>query len=114
KDTVLQVNKTVKEAEEKVKEVEVTKKEAEAVVQTFHLLSPEPINLNDYQVAEEVSMLNTVFADEPAVEQEETDCNRNEKILKLYRQGKTQVAIAQELGLGVGEVKLVIDLYQKM
>uniref|UniRef100_UPI0040565D04 DUF6115 domain-containing protein n=1 Tax=Acetatifactor sp. TaxID=1872090 RepID=UPI0040565D04 len=46
KDTVLQVNKTVKEAEEKVKEVEVTKKEAEAVVQTFHLLSPEPINLN--------------------------------------------------------------------
>lgn len=38
--------------------------------------------------------------------------NNNERILKLYRQGKSKVAIAKELGLGVGEVKLVIDLFQ--
>lgn len=38
--------------------------------------------------------------------------NRNEQILEMYRQGKSTVAIAKELGLGVGEVKLVIDLYR--
>ena len=38
--------------------------------------------------------------------------NNNEKILALHRQGKSRVAIAKELGLGVGEVKLVLDLYQ--
>ena len=46
---------------------------------------------------------------------EETDAdgrNNNERILELYNQGKSKVAIAKELGLGVGEVKLVIDLFQ--
>lgn len=38
--------------------------------------------------------------------------NNNRRILELYRQGKSKVAIARELGLGVGEVKLVIDLFQ--
>lgn len=40
--------------------------------------------------------------------------NKNEKILELYQQGKSNVAIAKELGLGVGEVKLVIDLHRNM
>lgn len=38
--------------------------------------------------------------------------NNNERILELYSQGRSKVAIAKELGLGVGEVKLVIDLFQ--
>ena len=38
--------------------------------------------------------------------------NNNEKILEMHKQGKSIVAIAKELGLGVGEVKLVIDLYK--
>ena len=38
--------------------------------------------------------------------------NNNEKILEMHKQGKSTVAIAKELGLGVGEVKLVIDLYK--
>lgn len=38
--------------------------------------------------------------------------NSNERILELYAQGKSKVEIAKELGLGVGEVKLVIDLYR--
>ncbi len=45
---------------------------------------------------------------------EEEGGNSNERILKLYRQGKSKVAIAKELGLGVGEVKLVIDLYKSL
>ena len=38
--------------------------------------------------------------------------NQNEQILILHRQGKTKVEIAKQLGLGVGEVKRVIDLFQ--
>ena len=38
--------------------------------------------------------------------------NNNERILELHNQGKSNVAIAKELGLGVGEVKLVIDLFE--
>lgn len=39
--------------------------------------------------------------------------NNNDKILKLYKQGLSNVEIAKKLGLGVGEVKLVIDLYKQ-
>lgn len=41
-------------------------------------------------------------------------CNSNEKILSLHKAGMSNVAIAKELGLGVGEVKLVIDLFKGM
>lgn len=37
--------------------------------------------------------------------------NNNEIIIDLYRQGKSKVQIAKELGIGLGEVKLVIDLF---
>ncbi len=40
------------------------------------------------------------------------ETNNNEKILEMHRQGKSNVAIAKELGLGVGEVNLVIDLFE--
>lgn len=38
--------------------------------------------------------------------------NSNGRILELHRAGKSNMAIARELGLGIGEVKLVIDLYE--
>ncbi len=40
--------------------------------------------------------------------------NSNELILEMYKIGKSKTEIAQELNLGVGEVKLVIDLYKGM
>lgn len=40
--------------------------------------------------------------------------NNKEKILSLHKAGMSNVAIAKELGLGVGEVKLVIDLFKGM
>lgn len=38
--------------------------------------------------------------------------NNNDRILELHKAGKSNMAIAKELGLGVGEVKLVIDLFE--
>jgi hypothetical protein len=40
--------------------------------------------------------------------------NSNERILELHKAGKSNMAIAKELGLGLGEVKLVLDLFDGM
>lgn len=42
-----------------------------------------------------------------------TDANHNLQILSLHKSGKSSVEIAKELGLGTGEVKLVIDLFEE-
>lgn len=38
--------------------------------------------------------------------------NNNDRILRLHKEGVSNVDIAKELGLGVGEVKLVINLFK--
>ncbi len=43
---------------------------------------------------------------------EEAGGNKNERILKRYQEGKSIIEISKELGIGQGEVKLVIDLFQ--
>ena len=49
----------------------------------------------------------------PVVEQRRpAEENKNERILKLYKEGKSVLEISKELNLGQGEVKLVIDLFQ--
>jgi len=47
-----------------------------------------------------------------SIEENET-VNHNSKILDLYKSGKDSIEIAKELGLGYGEVKLVLDLYKE-
>ncbi len=44
----------------------------------------------------------------------ENSANHNERILQMHRMGRSNMAIAKDLGLGIGEVKLVIDLYENM
>ena len=38
--------------------------------------------------------------------------NNKSKILKLHEEGKSNIDIAKSLGMGMGEVKLIIDLYE--
>lgn len=50
---------------------------------------------------------------EDTLEEEfEENANSNDIILEMHRNGNSIIEIAKQLGLGVGEVKLVIDLYQ--
>lgn len=49
----------------------------------------------------------------PEIQSRDAKENHNEEILKLHKEGKSNVSIAKELGLGVGEVKLVIDLFRQ-
>ena len=101
KDTVSKVDKAVKAAEDKVKVIDdtptVKTEETEKVI-----LADEPAKTEE-AVSPEIGFMG---------ETAEEGQNNNEKILEMHRQGKSTVAIARELGLGVGEVKLVIDLYK--
>lgn len=68
---------------------------------------------------------NTAVSEESAsfkqpvetADQMETDTNAEEvnvkdEILRLYEEGRDSVAIAKKLGLGVGEVRLILGLYK--
>ena len=44
--------------------------------------------------------------------EEEDQRSNNDKILELYRQGKSNIEIAKQLNLGVGEVNLVLGLFK--
>lgn len=67
------------------------------------------------QESQAANQENTVSAkkDTPVEEKEESlPENNNDKILRLHKQGMSSVDIAKKLGLGVGEVKLVINLFK--
>lgn len=71
------------------------------------------------KVAEVTSLQNNSSAyfispTENISEEETREGNSNERILTLHKEGHSEVDIAQELGLGVGEVKLVLALFKAM
>ena len=56
------------------------------------------------------SKRNTIKTVKRSAESISFASKNTDEILRLYKEGKSNVAIAKELGIGVGEVKLVIDL----
>lgn len=64
------------------------------------------------------NIINTEPDMEPSVQKEDSRDyneleNKNEKILRLFKENKSLLEISKILGIGQGEVKLVIDLYGK-
>ena len=63
-----------------------------------------------------VSKRTNVNGKTPEIEiqfEPDSDIGSNKsKILKLHEEGKSNMAIAKSLGLGIGEVKLIIDLFE--
>ncbi len=111
KNTVSEVNRTVKEAAERMQE-------AEAETDAFRQLKPEPV-AEEGKTVEAVPVQNAqavspVVMDFMTSGQKAGAANNNGRILELHKQGMSKTAIAKELGLGVGEVKLVIDLYNNL
>ncbi len=135
KQTVAQVNEAVKSVEE-------TRRSAEAIAESICQASgvsekdavPESspatvdAGIRGAQVQEEAQPgegdlsvpdeadANSAQPEVSSLEElqaaEETPAG-NDRILILHRRGWSTVEIAKELGLGVGEVKLVIDLYHR-
>lgn len=115
KSTMAEVTRTVKEAGEVQTELE--KLLPETVPPAFE----EPEEETPPQIfSMEAELTENGAAEQPDPEETESDPetaeqekNNNENILALYAEGKNAVTIARQLGLGVGEVKLVIDLFQR-
>lgn len=124
KNTVSEVNRTVKEAEKTVTSFRSLTPETLTSAEARVIEKPEaepktqavtnggnrmPVN---QMPEEEILAAEDSSGDASRQETGEEGWNNNRKILELYSQGKSKVVIARELGLGVGEVKLVIDLFR--
>lgn len=107
KDTVSKMDKAVKAAEDKAKDR--AKDRAEAMEKPGKENGVEEQKVETPTETQELSESPEIGCKGETAEEGQ---NNNEKILEMHRQGKSTVAIAKELGLGVGEVKLVIDLYK--
>ena len=114
KDTVSKMDKAVKAAENKTLE----NKTAENKAAAEKTATDKTAGTVAEEKAADASQTETLIQPEnsPEIgfmgETVQEGQNNNEKILEMHKQGKSTVAIAKELGLGVGEVKLVIHLYK--
>ena len=119
KKHVEEVKSELPKVEEQTAAVAQTKKKrvqekefAPFVVPTIQVEKKEEGSVPKKAAARVPSMPELLTNDTSDAENEER--NNNEAILALHKAGKSNMAIARELGLGVGEVKLVIDLFKGM
>lgn len=96
----------------------VTKEDVSAATNESNVNYPDTIEDN---ISVDLDDMEDVFAeidqteidfDEVLEEEFKENENSNDIILQMHRNGNSIIEIAKQLGLGVGEVKLVIDLYQ--
>lgn len=116
KETVSEVAQTVKRAERAADEAitaDLIKEEGQKAEGPKADSVPEvSAKKGTHAKQAEAMVAQAKKKDFDSVFQENMDGNNNDKILELHKQGKTNVEIAKELGLGVGEVKLVIGLFE--
>ena len=134
KNTASKVEKTAKEAENIAKEAhevsqvaKETTAKAQQVLPVFRALQPETVIPAEPEAEPEKekpatkkksaqsSKRGTQSSQKKKASENKTEqvqFNNNETILAMYATGKSKVEIAKELGLGVGEVSLVIDLFK--
>ncbi|MCR5602273.1 MAG: hypothetical protein K6G27_01065 [Lachnospiraceae bacterium] len=111
-DKQTDLKNTVRKAEAAAKEVEDAGKSAaeQAVQQTARQQEGSMDSFSDEFEAFDNSRIDRVEA--ATVADLEPD-NNNRKIIELHKSGRTAVEIAKELNLGVGEVNLVLDLFER-
>ncbi|MBR5765797.1 MAG: hypothetical protein IKX95_03340 [Lachnospiraceae bacterium] len=99
KNTVRKAEATAREvndAHKKVVRTKVTKKKQEPETEEL-----KPLPVKEAMTGPILSM------------NEEDRESKNSKIIELHKAGRSNVQIAKELNLGVGEVTLVIDLFKR-
>lgn len=62
----------------------------------------------------DIDAAKVVLSEENVSETQDSTDSKRDAVLKLHKQGKSEIEIAKTLGIGVGEVKLVIDLFKGM
>ena len=144
KETAVMVDQTNAKAKETQNELELATKKLQDDVESRQkepVKEPEPVRAAKAVDAgdsfESISLVKEKITDKPAKktrkstkaktekiiepmampvvgDSENAGNNNNDRILELHKKGKSNIAIAKELGLGVGEVNLVIDLFEVM
>lgn len=89
--------------------VDEYRKDVEAFVEKNNLTNVQIERQEEQILEEEINEME----EEVSEETEETPVDSNKDIiLEMHKSGLSILEIAKHLGLGVGEVKLVVDLYQ--
>lgn len=88
------------------------RKDVEAFVQANQILNQTFVSKEDAELSAAVKEIDdSISEDTEDAPNEPVDSSR-EVILEMHKSGLSILEIAKHLGLGVGEVKLVVDLYQ--
>jgi hypothetical protein len=120
-DTVMgEINKSHNEAvflydmlNEKAKEVKNTVKDVNIAKHEVKRLQDGITSESQQSQAEALKVIvDNKPQPEEAIEEESLE-NSSDNILKMYRRGLSVKEIARKLGIGVGEVSLVVGLYEK-
>jgi len=128
KNTALEVDRKIKaaetagrEADAAAREVQAALRETEAATQIARqVVEPafQSLQATTEEAGEGAGGSERLPEEEISAQSQEelqgteSYSNKNDKILELHRQGWSDVTIARQLDLGVGEVKLVIDLFE--
>lgn len=88
------------------------RKDVEAFVQANQISSENYISEEEAELQAAVKEIDESIAEETKTEEEQPTDSSREVILEMHKSGLSILEIAKHLGLGVGEVKLVVDLYQ--
>lgn len=132
KETIIHESEPVNEGNELV---EIPAEVLKDVKDDFEALAPEVVDTKSIESTADESMVKKEPSHRKAKEHKEeagvtgpvgnesvelmfdsdsNSINNNDRILALHKEGKSNMAIAKELGLGVGEVKLVLDLFNNL
>lgn len=113
-DKQTDLKNTVRKAEATVREVEAVQPQPEPEIspqpeQPVFVQQASPAGAEFTSLVSSDHIVDDYIRDDEA---DESEGNNNDRILALHAQGLSTVDIARELSLGVGEVKLVIDLFK--
>lgn len=110
---------------DKEKDIKNTIRDIENVKKTVNMIKNENISdemQEDILIDEDKEEIIEAVKEEKAEEQEKIEnkssirinrtINNNQKILDMYKQGISNIDIAKQLNIGIGEVRLVIDLFR--
>ena len=97
--------------EEKIDNFEKEDKKADIVNELHDINTINVVNAIDDNSDDDANEAFATYVTEQR-EKKRSIINNNDNILRLHKQGIDDVEIAKQLGLGLGEVKLVIGLYK--
>ena len=104
KDAVREANEVLAKLMVKISDIEKLKEEVEKSVKEERVVEESP------------AVSNTELKEKPEEEGEEAvedDMEVEREILKLHEKGLSDVEIARRLNMGIGEVRLILDLFGK-